>query len=44
MGADKGKRLKLAEKLEENNSESLVEKLFVSIEKLQEIQVELEKV
>ncbi|KAF5459747.1 hypothetical protein F2P56_019668 [Juglans regia] len=44
MGADKGKKLKVAEKLEEKNSESIVEKLFVSVEKLQEIQDELETI
>lgn len=45
MGADKGKKLKVAEKVEEdNNSEAIDEKLVLSIEKLQEIQDELEKV
>ncbi|XP_040986402.1 NAP1-related protein 2 [Juglans microcarpa x Juglans regia] len=45
MGADKGKKLKVAEKDEEdNNSEAIDEKLVLSIEKLQEIQDELEKI
>ena len=45
MVADKGKKLKLSEKgEEENNSETIDEKLVLSIEKLQEIQDELEKV
>ena len=45
MVADKGKKLKTTEKgEEENNSETIDEKLVLSIEKLQEIQDELEKV
>ena len=45
MVADKGKKLKTSEKgEEENNSETIDEKLVLSIEKLQEIQDELEKV
>uniref|UniRef100_A0A2N9J4X8 NAP1-related protein 2 n=1 Tax=Fagus sylvatica TaxID=28930 RepID=A0A2N9J4X8_FAGSY len=45
MVADKGKKLKLSEKgEEENNSETIDEKLVLSIEKLQEIQDELEKI
>jgi template-activating factor I len=45
MVADKGKKLKVADKgEEENNSETIDEKLVLSIEKLQEIQDELEKV
>ncbi|KAK9996057.1 hypothetical protein SO802_020743 [Lithocarpus litseifolius] len=45
MVADKGKKLKTTEKgEEENNSETIDEKLVLSIEKLQEIQDELEKI
>ncbi|KAG7951565.1 hypothetical protein I3843_12G014000 [Carya illinoinensis] len=44
MVADKGKKLKVAEKLEEKGSESIVGKLLVSVEKLQEIQDELETI
>ena len=44
MVADKGKKAKLSEKGEDDNSEVIDEKLVISIEKLQEIQDELEKV
>lgn len=44
MVADKGKKAKLAEKGDDDNSEVIDEKLVFSIEKLQEIQDELEKV
>lgn len=46
MVADKGKKVKVsaAEKFEEENSEQLDGELVLSIEKLQEIQDELEKV
>lgn len=44
MVADKGKKAKLSDKGEEDNSEVIDEKLVLSIEKLQEIQDELEKV
>lgn len=44
MVADKGKKMKLAEKGEEENSEQIDGDLVLSIEKLQEIQDELEKV
>lgn len=44
MIADKGKKAKLSEKPEDDNSEVIDEKLVISIEKLQEIQDELEKV
>lgn len=44
MVADKGKKAKLSEKPEDDNSEVIDEKLVISIEKLQEIQDELEKV
>lgn len=44
MGADKGKKLKVDKVEEENNSDAIDEKLVLSIEKLQEIQDELEKV
>lgn len=41
---DKGKKPRLSEKSEDQNSEAIDEKLVLSIEKLQEIQDELEKV
>ncbi|XWS60564.1 hypothetical protein CRYUN_Cryun07bG0046700 [Craigia yunnanensis] len=44
MVADKGKRMKVAEKGEEENSEQIDGDLVLSIEKLQEIQDELEKI
>ncbi|MBA0821296.1 hypothetical protein Goarm_018163, partial [Gossypium armourianum] len=44
MVADKGKKVKLTEKGEEENSEQIDKDLVLSIEKLQEIQDELEKV
>lgn len=44
MVEDKGKKPKLADKSEDQNSDSIDEKLVLSIEKLQEIQDELEKV
>lgn len=44
MVADKGKKLKLSEKGEEENSDHIDGDLVLSIEKLQEIQDELEKV
>lgn len=44
MVADKGKKAKHSEKAEDDNSEVIDEKLVISIEKLQEIQDELEKV
>ncbi|KAA0036075.1 NAP1-related protein 2 [Cucumis melo var. makuwa] len=44
MIADKGKKAKLSEKPEDDNSEVIDEKLVISIEKLQEIQDELEKI
>ena len=43
MVADKGKKMKVAEKGEEENSQ-IDEALVLSIEKLQEIQEDLEKV
>ncbi|PPS13883.1 hypothetical protein GOBAR_AA06695 [Gossypium barbadense] len=43
MVADKGKKLKVAEKVEEENHEQIDGDLVISIEKLQEIQDELEK-
>lgn len=42
--ADKGKKLKVSEKGEEENAEQIDGELVLSIEKLQEIQDELEKV
>ena len=44
MVEDKGKKPKLADRSEDQNSDSIDEKLVLSIEKLQEIQDELEKV
>lgn len=46
MGADKGKKQKVSEKGDEesNNVENIDGDLVLSIEKLQEIQDELEKV
>nr|KJB06268.1 hypothetical protein B456_001G072000 [Gossypium raimondii] len=44
MVADKGKKVKLTEKGEEENSEQIDKDLVLSIEKLQEIQDELEKI
>jgi len=44
MGADKGKKLKTADKNDEENAEQIDGDLVLSIEKLQEIQDELEKV
>ena len=44
MVVDKGKKLKLSEKGEEENSDHIDGDLVLSIEKLQEIQDELEKV
>lgn len=44
MGADKGKKPKIAEKIDEENNEQIDAELVLSIEKLQEIQDELEKV
>ena len=44
MVADKGKKAKHSDKPEDDNSEVIDEKLVISIEKLQEIQDELEKV
>ncbi|XVF11940.1 hypothetical protein REPUB_Repub08aG0071600 [Reevesia pubescens] len=44
MVADKGKKIKAAEKGEEENSEQIDGDLVLSIEKLQEIQDELEKI
>lgn len=44
MVADKGKKMKVGEKGSEDNSEQIDGELVVSIEKLQEIQDELEKV
>ena len=41
---DKGKKLKVSEKGEDDSSDNIDEKLVLSIEKLQEIQDELEKV
>ncbi|TQD92022.1 hypothetical protein C1H46_022426 [Malus baccata] len=43
MVADKGKKLKLSEKPEDENADHIDEKLVLSIEKLQEVQDELEK-
>lgn len=44
MVEDKGKKPKVSEKGEDDNSDNIDEKLVLSIEKLQEIQDELEKV
>lgn len=44
MGADKGKKPKIADKIDEENIEQIDAELVLSIEKLQEIQDELEKV
>ncbi|GMH21426.1 hypothetical protein Nepgr_023268 [Nepenthes gracilis] len=44
MVADKGKKLKVADKNEEENAEQIDGDLVLSIEKLQEIQDELEKI
>lgn len=44
MVEDKGKKLKVSEKGEDDCSDNIDEKLVLSIEKLQEIQDELEKV
>lgn len=44
MGADKSKKLKVSEKGEEENSDHVDGDLVLSIEKLQEIQDDLEKV
>ncbi|MBA0548132.1 hypothetical protein Golob_019248 [Gossypium lobatum] len=44
MVVDKGKKVKLTEKGEEENSEQIDKDLVLSIEKLQEIQDELEKI
>lgn len=44
MVADKSKKSKIEEKVEEENLEQIDEKLVLSIEKLQEIQDDLEKV
>ncbi|XP_028948414.1 NAP1-related protein 1-like isoform X2 [Malus sylvestris] len=44
MVADKGKKLKLSEKPEDENADHIDEKLVLSIEKLQEVQDELEKI
>ncbi|KAL8140225.1 hypothetical protein V2J09_006246 [Rumex salicifolius] len=44
MGADKGKKLKVADKNDEESAEQVDAELVVSIEKLQEIQDELEKI
>lgn len=45
MVADKGKKMKMSEKGEESNhSEQMEGEFFLSVEKLQEIQDELEKV
>lgn len=44
MVADKGKKMKVAENGQDENAEQLDPELIQSIEKLQEIQEELEKV
>ena len=44
MVADKGKKMKVGEKVDEENAEQIDGELVLSIEKLQEIQDELEKV
>lgn len=44
MVADKGKKPKIAEKIVEENAEQIDGELVLSIEKLQEVQDELEKV
>lgn len=44
MVEDKGKKPKLSDKSEDQNTDAIDEKLVLSIEKLQEIQDELEKV
>ncbi|TYI35593.1 hypothetical protein ES332_A03G086800v1 [Gossypium tomentosum] len=44
MVADKGKKMKVAEKVEEENHDQIDGDLVISIEKLQEIQDELEKI
>lgn len=44
MVADKGKKMKMSEKDENNSSEQIDKELVQSIEKLQEVQDELEKV
>ncbi|KAL8140277.1 hypothetical protein V2J09_006298 [Rumex salicifolius] len=44
MRADKGKKLKVADKNDEESAEQVDSELVVSIEKLQEIQDELEKI
>lgn len=44
VGDNKGKKLKAADKNDEENAEQIDGELVLSIEKLQEIQDELEKV
>ena len=44
MVADKGKKPKFGEKIEEEGAEQIDSELILSIEKLQEVQDELEKV
>ncbi|MBA0552319.1 hypothetical protein Golob_023143 [Gossypium lobatum] len=44
MVADKGKKMKVAEKVEEENHDQIDGDLVISIEKLQEIQDELDKI
>lgn len=44
MVADKGKKPKIGEKIVEENEEQIDGELVLSIEKLQEVQDELEKV
>ena len=44
MVGDKGKKLKVGERGEDENAEHIDRDLVLSIEKLQEIQEELEKV
>lgn len=44
MVADKGKKPKLSDKTQDENPDQIDEKLVLSIEKLQEVQDELEKV
>lgn len=44
MASDKGKKLKTADKNDEENAEQIDSELVLSIEKLQEIQDDLEKV
>lgn len=44
MVADKGKKPKIGEKIVKENDEQIDDELILSIEKLQEVQDELEKV